>query len=357
MNLLSISTKTRLNPNIKRKINNCIHLTEYNNLTINLTKYIKLDYDFRKDEKEFRKKYYKNIINYKNTNHTNNKKVEYINNNKGICMCLVVKNQIQYIKDFVIFYKKMGVKKIFLYDNSDFESENYKLEISEEMKNSFVEVINMRGYCAIQLIVYTHCYDINKQNFDWFLFFDTDEYIFIEKNKTLIDYLYDEKFKHCKYIKLNWRFYTDNEMLYYSNKSVVERFTVPSSYQMMTPKSIIRGGLKDEFLMTAHYPIFISNCCNSEGGYEVPDDWKMSKLYYKKAYIRHYFTKTIEEYCDKINLGSVFYGRYRVEELIDIFYLINNVTSIKIKMLKTCLNESGFSNTIQYLNSKKKTIL
>ena len=64
----------------------------------------------------------------------------------------------------------MGVKKIFLYDNSDLQSKDYKFELNAEIKDFFVEVINMRGYCAIQLIFYTHCYDINRQNFDWFLF-------------------------------------------------------------------------------------------------------------------------------------------------------------------------------------------
>ena len=333
------------------KRNHCIPLTEQSKLDINLTKYIRWDNDYHKNEKKFKKKHEYLVKNKKPTK-TKQKKTESRSSGKGICICLVIKNQFQYIKDFSTFYKNMGVKKIFLYDNSDIDTEDYRLVVSEEIKNSFIEVINIRGYCGIQHIAYNHCYETNKHNFDWFLFIDTDEYIFIEKNKTLIDYLYDDKFNKCNYIKINWRFYTDNNMLHYSKKSVVERFTVPSSFQMLYVKSVIRGGLNDTFYMTAHYPIFLKGCCNPEGRFENPIAFKMRKFFYNKMYIRHYYSKSTEEYCDKINLGCVVTGKYRVKRLIVLYYLINNVTDIKRKMLEKCLKRSGLKKDIKYLYLK-----
>ena len=36
-----------------------------------------------------------------------------------ICICTIGKNENKYIKEYVEYYKKLGINKIYLYDNND----------------------------------------------------------------------------------------------------------------------------------------------------------------------------------------------------------------------------------------------
>ena len=70
---------------------------------------------------------------------------EYILNirniNKGkICLCVLGKNENLYIKEFIEYYKKYGVDKIFLYDNNDKDGERFEEILSQYIDNKFVEI-------------------------------------------------------------------------------------------------------------------------------------------------------------------------------------------------------------------------
>ena len=84
---------------------------------------------------------------------------------------------------------------------------------------------------------------------NWFLLFDFDEYleIFFEKGKNLIlkDFLTDKIYDKCEAILFNWVIYTDNDLLFYDNRPLIERFTTPNfqTFANMYVKSIVRGGL------------------------------------------------------------------------------------------------------------------
>ena len=62
-----------------------------------------------------------------------------------VCLCTPVKLENKYIKDFVQFYQKIGVDKIFLYDNNDKDGEKIEDIIPEYIKNGFVEISDWRG--------------------------------------------------------------------------------------------------------------------------------------------------------------------------------------------------------------------
>ena len=45
--------------------------------------------------------------------------------NLKICLCTIVKYENKYISEFIEYYKKYGVDKIFIYDNNDINGENF----------------------------------------------------------------------------------------------------------------------------------------------------------------------------------------------------------------------------------------
>ena len=68
------------------------------------------------------------------------------------------------------------------------------------------------------------CYKMNKDKYNWFLIYDMDEFIHLNNYKNIKKYLGNKNFSKCNVIYLNQILHTDNEHIYYSNKSLFERF-------------------------------------------------------------------------------------------------------------------------------------
>ena len=68
------------------------------------------------------------------------------------------------------------------------------------------------------------CYRKNFLFYDWLIFFDIDEFIYLKDFKNIKQFLNEHKFDKCQRIQLNWLFHTDNNLLYYENKPLKERF-------------------------------------------------------------------------------------------------------------------------------------
>ena len=106
----------------------------------------------------------------------------------NICICSIGKNENLYIKEFVEYYKNLGIDKIFLYDNNDIEGETFDKILGDYIKNKFIEIIDVRGLSAIQIPIYNYCYRKNFELYNWIGFIDLDEYLYIENNLSIKSY-------------------------------------------------------------------------------------------------------------------------------------------------------------------------
>ena len=66
-------------------------------------------------------------------------------NNIKTAICLTAKQENRYIKEFIDYYKKLNINKIFLYDNNDINGEHFESILSNYIKLNLVEIINYRG--------------------------------------------------------------------------------------------------------------------------------------------------------------------------------------------------------------------
>ena len=55
---------------------------------------------------------------------------------------------------------------------------------------------------------------------------DIDEYLII-KNNTIRRYVSNPIFNKCDFIKIHWTLPTDNGLIYYDNRTLIERFSGP----------------------------------------------------------------------------------------------------------------------------------
>ena len=263
-------------------------------------------------------------------------------------VCCIGRYENKYIRDFVEHYKKIGFTNICLCDNNYDGEENFRDVISDYIDDGFVFLKDYRNEISCQLRAYTECYIEYESKYDWIAYVDIDEYITLVREETIEAYLSQDKFNEFNIIKLNWLIYGDNDNVRYENKPVIERFTTPCDLdlahyydfpQNYHIKSIVRGGLGVIRWGTPHNPDVYGCSCNGVG--ERVDDGPFSVMNYEEAYIKHFATKTAEEYLQKIIIGTpdrVHSLSYKLQ-LKKIFFKYNKWTEEKEKILNMGIKE------------------
>ena len=60
--------------------------------------------------------------------------------NIKICLCTPVKNENRYIREFIEFYVKYGIDKIFFYDNNDIKGEKIEPITLDYLNKGFIKI-------------------------------------------------------------------------------------------------------------------------------------------------------------------------------------------------------------------------
>ena len=283
----------------------------------------------------------------------------FINNRikySKICLCTIVKYENKYIIEFVEHYKKYGVDKIFLYDNNDLNGENLNFLKSKE--NQFIEIIDYRGISLPQIRAYNDCYKKNYQKYNWLLFFDVDEYIFLNNFSNIHNFLSLSKFNKCQSLYLNWLVHTDNNIILYNNRSLFERFpTVKRDKKFCIGKSIIRGNLKNINICSCHLLDLKLKRCDSFGRFFKPNKTSCKTPDYKYNYIHHFKYKSLEEFIEKIKIrgDGLLKNSFRLQiSKIRDYFKNNKATKEKINYISKNLHiNSTYIKTILFNHINK----
>ena len=270
-------------------------------------------------------------------------------------ICTVGKNDNKYVREFVQYYEKCGVDKIFLYDNNDSKGEKFDDVISDYISSGLVQISDWRGKTKEQLKMMNDCYKNNNEKYDWLIFYDLDEYIHLKSFTSIKQFLGQEKFNTCKKIYLNWVHHTDNNLMHYENGTLKDRFpekeSIPSEKQIVQHvlvKSIIRGNIPNVVFDCEHKLSKDLKGCNAEGVETSLEGCSMLAPDYENNYIDHYHYKSVDEFIEKLNSGGV----NKTEELNN-YFEYNKITSEKFDYIqkKTGLDLSSYKAA---LNKSKK---
>ena len=294
-----------------------------------------------------------NNILYINKNNIKNK--DYTKRNIQdikVCLCIMGKEENSYAKEYINHYKKLGYNHIFLYDNNNINGEKFEDVLKDELEKGFISIINFRGKKGkigkkggIQLEIYYDCYEKNNKNYDWLSFFDFDEFLELNpKNQSIQNFLSNKRYEKCQNIKINFLYFSDNELLYYDNRSVQERFTSPLYNHPFNNivKSTVRGGLKENYWkksFCAHSSAMRYISCNSSGNRVSHSSFNITPFNHTYAFLKHYYTKSVQEYCHKTERGEAFYPNikfnyFRKKQRIDRYFQYNIKTKEKLELFK-----------------------
>ena len=290
-----------------------------------------------------------------------NKIIKNINNRKykiKVCLCTLGKKENNYIREFVNHYEKYGIDKIFLYDNNDINGERFEEVINDYITKGFVEILDWRGKLYAIYRIMSDCYRRNYKNYDWLIFYELDEFIYLRNYSNIKPFLMQPKFENCQLIYLNMICHTDNNKLYYENKPLSVRFPkrVPITKwggKKLEIKSIIRGNISYFKLENMHTLNPKLENCNGYGNRNKYRSFAPTEPDYKHYYIIHYYSKSTEEFINKLNRGDAFstskeYYLLRVEK----YFNQSEMTKEKIDMIEkgTKLDLSKFREKLEQLN-------
>ena len=200
----------------------------------------------------------------------------------NISICLLIKDENKYLREWIDWHNSIGVDHYYIYDNgSSIPVKDTALEYFPENLFTFIEWNDL--YDHIQIEAYNHCLENYGSESKWIAFIDTDEFIHPESGKLNLDkYVLD-----YPYVISKWKIFNANGHLNYSPEDVQKRFTQVYKYtSSMSHKSFVQPSKVNGMLIhNADLP-----------NYE--------PLVLNDVVIHHYFTRSLEEWKEKIIRGT-----------------------------------------------------
>lgn len=229
----------------------------------------------------------------------------------NISICAIARLENKYIKEWVDYHLSIGFDHVYLYDNNrDGEERIFNVIDTDGKYHNSVTIIPFHHVSLWpQMQAYADCW--KRFKFDWMLFIDADEFFTFGKDWKEVHNIQPFVHKYEKdwdAILLNWMCYGDNGHLHYSPISLVDRFPKPLplllSVTNMWGQQPINGHVKtlvrhdcDFQVCNPHVGKGAFRVCNAEGKPVKNEPW-LPEQTYKIAYLRHYYTKSIQEYAE-----------------------------------------------------------
>ena len=268
-----------------------------------------------------------------------------------IYVCAIMKNNYKYINEWVNHYISLGVSKVIIYDNNDIDDKN-KI-IIDNMSN--VIIIDWRGIFNGQLIAYEDCYKRFSNCFDWIGFFDSDEYLILNKWNNLQDMLYE--FHDNDLLAINWLNYDDMGVIHRDETIPVNKFftrVAKKWNEFFHYKQFIKNGLENidihqHFTLTKnpYQSLKRTNIIHED----IPLEDYLTYSFHSEAFIKHILTKTLDEFIEE----KAFNGKPtgvddRTNEIsFGYFFDVNERTISKEKRIKEFLENRSKRLKITYL--------
>lgn len=269
------------------------------------------------------------------------------------CILTAIKNEHEYLDEWIKYHLDIGVDHIFIFEDIDSDShkdicdrygDRVSLNIIDVVLNEEdrkkVRELKLTKHKNPQCIYFLNGLIWIKANYqyDWCFVIDNDEFITFEKeNSKLEDVL--TLYKDYDAIDLQWKCYGANGHIKkpnYNGKGLIGTYTKPSNgygnldlkWEMKTCYNL--NTFKPSHFLDTHRHTDECNWCKT-------DFTKTSNIIYNTIYLRHYITKSWEEYIAKRKRGF-FMGFART---LNMFFRINqDMFPLKQQLLSSLKQET-----------------
>ena len=269
------------------------------------------------------------------------------------CILTVIKDEHLYLDEWLQYHLGIGVDHIFVIEDINSSSHQQIIDKYGDQV-SLINAFSVLTEEERQLVADNRAKNLPggqktflraglrylKEHFDydWCFVIDDDEFITFDQNQDLnrIFSLY----KDYDAFIMSWKCYGANGLINkpdYSKAGVIDTYTepvkghVPTVLRETDKKTCYNmKKYRDEFWYSNHVPRDICNFCNT--------DFQKDKdnITYTNVFIRHYITRSWEEYVWKKKTRGYFYGRIRT---LDNFFIMNPDMAYLKQTLKAQLED------------------
>lgn len=262
-----------------------------------------------------------------------------------VVVCAMAKNEHRYINEWVGHYINLGVDKIYIYDNDDFDKPYIEDFIDQKYLDKCV-IKNIRGQQKpkLQQNIYTGFYYKYGKTFDWCLYCDIDE--FLDGVTNIKEWL---STLNAPQVRIKWRLFGDDNIVQRNTYKVYGEFKQVVTHSLhrnlvqkgdleIQGKFILKGWLSNVYISSPHFASYgtrdniipsvlpSGRVCNNSG-VRIREDYSNETIY-----LNHYMTKTLKEFVEqKLNRNDAVYNQALK---LDYFWRINEKTKEKLDFIK-----------------------
>lgn len=234
----------------------------------------------------------------------------------NLAVAAIFKNEAPYLREWLDYHLLAGVEHFYLYDNGS--TDNFAEVIKPYVESNLVTLTSFDGK-IMQIPAYEDALARYRFHCRYMAFIDCDEFIFPKTGTSIVE-VADEIFSRDNKVAalgINWQFFGSNghEAADYS-RGVLERFTrrAQSDWTFFNEaegfeagniyiKSVVNPRRVD-YPLSPHYAVYFAGLksLNSNGTetYRAGN----SPVVADKIVVNHYYTKSLEEFADKVKRGS-----------------------------------------------------
>lgn len=235
----------------------------------------------------------------------------------NIISVLIVKNEAQYLKEWIEYHRIIGIEHFVIYDNES--TDNTRDLLNEYIQKGIVSYTLVKG-AKQQMNCYEDAIARYRKITKWMSFTDVDEFIYMHNSNSLSEFL--ENYRNSAGIGINWNMFDSNEHETRPNQGfVISNFTrcllhKDDLSENRHIKTIVNPKLIHHFsnphLPTVKFPqsLFKRNSIVTENQEKISIPLTKANST-SKIQINHYFSKSKEEYIKKISRGRADNGFVR----------------------------------------------
>jgi hypothetical protein len=236
------------------------------------------------------------------------------NNAHGIAMAAIIKNEGNYLAEWLEFHVMLGVRHIYLYDNGS--TDNTPDVLKPYIRDQLVTIMPWPNFSATlrpQSLAYSHALASFGAAYEWMVFIDIDEFVYPVKDQSLNEAM--SELSHLPGVNLPWICFGPSGHQKRPEGLVIKNFTERGSFPpredqyrlikhktIVNPRKITGGTWPHYFHSKEDGPILIN-----DRGEKFPPH-RAKDLKYSTAdrlRLHHYFTRSYEELERKLKRGRL----------------------------------------------------
>ena len=204
------------------------------------------------------------------------------------------------IAEWVAHHLLLGFNKIVIFDHLS------TTPISSTIGTNFngrLTIIPITGSGNIKIKLMNDALDIaSRENHDWMLYLDADEYVNLNRFNTIKEFL--DYFKEADSIGINWLMFGTSGHISQPNGLLTENFTSSELYLDQHIKSFVRPISAVRSINPHYFIVSNQSRCYSGNGLRMqmgPFNRQIMPFTRAPIYIAHYYTQSEEEHLRRKN--------------------------------------------------------